>query len=317
MITLEGATVLVTGGAGFVGSRIVRELVARGSRVTVLDDFSTGTLELLPPEGTFRLVRGSVTDLNALREAGAGATVILHAAARNIIASTANPYDDFETNVRGTLNVLTFARETNPARVVYCSSASVYGNPVHLPINEDDPVSTLSPYSVSKLAGENYGRAFYESYDLPTTALRYSNVYGPHQSPGNPYCGVVSRFIAAALEGRPLSIHGDGEQTRDFTFVDDVVDATLRAATSPRAEGLVFNVATGIETSVRRLAELVLEATGSRSPIESVDRRDIDNIRRRVLSIERARRILRWSPVTNLSAGLRQTVEWIRGGARA
>ena len=317
MIPLEGTPVLVTGGAGFVGSRLVRELLTRGSKVTVLDDFSTGDERLLPSEGSYRLVRGTVADARVLREAGEGAVVIIHAAARNIIASTANPYDDFETNVRGTLNVVTMARETKPARVVYCSSASVYGNPVHLPINEEDPVSTLSPYSVSKLAGENYCRAFYESYDLPTTALRYSNVYGPHQSPGNPYCGVVSRFIAASLEDKPLLIHGDGEQTRDFTYVDDVVDATLRAATSPRAEGLVFNVATGIETSVRRLAELVIEATGSRSVIQSVDRRDIDNIRRRVLSIERPRRILRWSPVVNLSQGLRRTVDWIRSGPLA
>ena len=304
---------LLTGGAGFIGSRLLRCLLASGARVTVLDDFSTGDRRLLGG-GEFRLIRGSVADLEALRAAAQGARWIVHAAARNIIASTADPYDDFETNVRGTLNVMTVAREVRPVRTLYCSSASVYGNPVHLPIDEDDGVSTLSPYSVSKLAGENYTRAFYESYDLPTTALRYSNVYGPHQSPFNPYCGVVARFVAAALEGRPLTIHGDGEQTRDFTYVDDVVDVTLRALTSPRAEGLVFNVATGIETSVRRLADLVLAATGSASPVESIDRRDIDNIRRRVLSIERARRLLRWSPSTTLVEGLRRTVDWVRAG---
>ena len=316
MHALAGSPVLLTGGAGFVGSRILRGLQAAGARVTVLDDFSTGDERLLGP-GELRLVRGSVTDLETLREAAQGARWIVHAAARNIIASTANPYDDCETNVRGTLNVLMVAREVKPVRTLYCSSASVYGNPVHLPIDEEVGVSTLSPYSVSKLAGENYTRAFYESFDLPTTALRYSNVFGPHQSPLNPYCGVVARFVAAALEGRPLTIHGDGEQTRDFTYVDDVVDVTLRALTSPRGEGLVFNVATGIETSVRRLAELVIAATGSGSAIEGVDRRDIDNIRRRVLSIERARRILRWTPSITLVEGLRRTVEWVRAGRPA
>jgi len=150
-------------------------------------------------------------------------------AARNIIASTSNPRDDFATNIGGTLNVLLAARERGVDRIVYTGSASIYGNPHTIPINEDDHVVPLSPYAVSKLAGEHYCGAFYESYGLPVAIVRYSNVYGIGQRPDNPYCGVIARFFESAYVGRPLLIHGDGQQTRDFTYVDDAVDATMLA----------------------------------------------------------------------------------------
>jgi UDP-glucose 4-epimerase len=303
-----GRRILVTGGAGFVGGALTRRLVEAGARVTVLDDLFTGQADEIPTGAEF--VEGSVTDGPLVDELVAASTLVFHLAARNIIASTANPRDDFATNIGGTLNVLLAARQGKVERVVYSSSASVYGNPRSIPINEDDRVATLSPYAVSKLGGENYCQAFYESYGLPTACVRYSNVYGPGQRPDNPYCGVVSKFLVDAHAGRPLSIHGDGEQTRDYTYIDDAVEATLLAAIRPRAEGEVFNVGTGIEVSVNALARGVGRALDKEIELNYVDRRDIDNIRRRVVNIEKARRMLRWAPQVTLNVGLDRTVEW-------
>ena len=305
----RGRRVLVTGGAGFVGGAVVRRLVEQGARVTVLDDLFTGRLETLPTSVQF--VEGSVTDQALVRELVADASVVFHMAARNIIASTKNPRDDFETNIGGTLNVLMAAREFRPDRVVYTGSTSIYGNPRTIPINEDDPPVLLSPYAASKLGGENYCSAFYESYGLAVSVVRYSNVYGEGQRPDNPYCGVISKFFASAMAGEPIMIHGDGEQTRDFTYVDDAVEATLLAAIQPRAEGEVFNVGTGIEMSVNALAAGIAAALGREVEIRHIDRRDIDNIRRRVVNIEKARRMLRWSPQVTLQHGLDRTATWL------
>ena len=305
------ARVLVTGGAGFVGANVVEALVAEGHEVTVLDDLSTGNLRNIGSVlSAIRFVQGSVTDYECVRKLVAEADRVIHLAARNIIVSTRNPRDDYAVNIGGTLNVLLGCREHPVKKIVYSASASIYGNPRYLPINEDDLVSTLSPYAVSKLAGENYCVAFYESYQLPTVVLRYSNVYGPKQDPANPYCGVISRFMEQALKGEPLSIHGDGEQTRDFTYVGDTVRATLAAAFSELANGQTFNVGTGIETSVNRLAEQIIALYGGSLSRVHIDRRDIDNIRRRVLNIERIRRTLRWVPEMTLADGLRRTQEW-------
>lgn len=302
--------ILVTGGAGFVGSAVTRRLVDAGARVTVLDDLFTGQAEAVPTGAT--LVRGSVTDIGLVKELVADNSLVLHMAARNIIASTANPLDDYATNIGGTLNILLAARESKVDRVVYSSSASVYGNPRSIPINEDDPVWTLSPYAVSKLGGENYCTAFSENYGVRVATVRYSNVFGPGQRPDNPYCGVVSKFLAQAHAGDPISVHGDGEQTRDYTYIDDAVDATLTAAVHPRAEGEIFNVGTGIETSVNRLAIAVGEALGVHIEISRIDRRDIDNIRRRVVNIEKIRRMLRWTPQWTLDRGLAETAVWFK-----
>jgi UDP-glucose 4-epimerase len=305
----------VTGGAGFVGGAVVRRLVDQGARVTVLDDLFTGRLETLPTSVQF--VEGSVTDMPLVRDLVADASVVFHMAARNIIASTKNPRDDFETNIGGTLNVLLAARESRPDRVVYTGSTSVYGNPRSIPINEDDPPVLLSPYAASKLGGENYCSAFYESYGLSVAVVRYSNVFGPGQRPDNPYCGVVSKFFAAVMAGEPILVHGDGEQTRDFTYVDDAVEATLLAAIHPRAEGEVFNVGTGIETSVNALAAGIGAALARDVDVRHIDRRDIDNIRRRVVNIEKARRMLRWAPQVTLQSGLQRTAAWLcHEGAR-
>lgn len=313
---LKGQRVLVTGGAGFVGSNLVRRLVAEGAEVTILDDFFTGCMENLEgmPGESYRLVRGSVTDGELVWQLVAEAELIFHLAARNIIASTHNPYEDFKTNIGGTLNVLLAARNSHPRRVIYTSSVSVYGNPRYLPINEDDRISLLTPYAVSKYSGEGYCQAFYESYAVPVVVVRYSNVYGPWQDPQNPYCGVVAKFMQRAQEGASPEIHGDGQQTRDFTFVEDAVEATLQAALSPKSDGEVFNVGTGVETSVETLAQLVLNLYDLKLSPAHIDRRDIDNIRRRVVNIEKIRRILRWVPQVTLADGLCRTRDWLQRG---
>jgi UDP-glucose 4-epimerase len=302
-----GRRVLVTGGAGFVGGALVRRLAESGARVSVLDDFSAGRAEAVPDGCT--IVEASITDPDAIRSLVAEHSWIFHLAARGIIASMRNPREDFETNAAGTLNLLMAARDCGVQRLVYASSASIYGNPRTLPITEEDRVGPLSPYAVSKLTGEHYCQAFYESYGVPAAIVRYSNVYGPGQRLDNPYCGVVTRFLASAAAGQPMQIHGDGQQTRDYTFVEDAVDATILAGSHPRAEGEVFNVATGIETSVVELARGIAGAVGVDPAFEHIDVRDIDNIRRRALNIEKIRRMLRWAPQVPLEAGLRRTAE--------
>jgi UDP-glucose 4-epimerase len=312
---INGIKFLVTGGAGFVGSNIVNQLIKSGAKVTVLDDLSTGFINILPLDNPLlEFVEGSVVDFNIVDDLVKRCDIVIHASARNIIASTSNPMDDYNVNIGGTLNVLLAARKYEVKRVVYCSSASVYGNPKYLPINEDDSCRTLSPYSVSKLSGENYCNAFYESYAVSTAVVRYSNVYGINQRPDNPYCGVISKFFHAVLNGNPPSIHGDGEQTRDFTYVSDVVEATILAAVSQKAEGQTYNVATGIESSINTLARMIIEICNSSVIPIYVDKRDIDNIRRRVLNIEKIRRELRWVPGITLKRGLEKTKTWLEEG---
>jgi UDP-glucose 4-epimerase len=307
---ITGRRVVVTGGAGFVGSNTVRRLLEDGAQVVLFDDFSTGRENALPQHEALEVVRGSVSDYGVVRKALTDAKIVIHQAARNIIQSMRDPREDYSVNIGGTLNVLLAARECGVQRVVYASSASIYGNPRYLPINEDDATNALTPYSASKFGGESYCKAFYESYALPTTIVRYSNVYGDGQRAENPYCGVVAKFFQSAMSGEPLRIHGDGEQTRDFTYVDDAVEATLLAARTPKAEGQVYNVGTGRETTINELARLIIEVTGADTEPVHIDRRDIDNIRRRVLNIEKIRRDLRWIPSFTLREGLRRTYEW-------
>lgn len=309
---LKGESVLVTGGAGFIGSFLTKKLLENGCKVTVLDDFFTGRVENLPlRDKNLKIVESSVCDKKIVEKLVSKNPYIFHLAARNIIVSTKNPEEDFNVNIGGTLNILMAAKKFKVKRIVYTSSVSVYGNPKYLPINEDDSINLLSPYAVSKYSGEGYCKAFYESYSIPVTILRFSNVYGIGQWSSNPYCGVVAKFFEQAMAFKNLQIHGDGEQTRDFTFVEDVVEATILASLSPKATGEVYNVGSGIETSVNNLAHEIIKITSSPSKIEYLDRRDIDNIRRRVLNIEKIRKDLKWVPKTTLREGLKKTYQWL------
>ena len=309
----KGAKVLVAGGAGFVGSNLVNRLVEEGACVTVLDDLFTGRKENISHLSDIRFVEGTVTDYKVVSRLVKEADFVFNLAVRNIIVSTASPLLDFQVNCGGTFNFLTAIKTHGVERFVYSSSASVYGNLRYMPINEDDYLSTLTPYAASKLAGENYCSAFYESYGVPVVVLRFSNVYGVNQSPTNPYCGVISKFFDRITHGKAPHIHGDGEQTRDFTYVSDAVEATLLAALSPKGEGEVFNVASGKETSINDLVLMMSDVTDTQVSPAYIDKRDIDNIRRRVLNIEKIRRVLRWVPQVTLHRGLEMTYDWLRG----
>jgi UDP-glucose 4-epimerase len=309
-----GMTVcLVTGGAGFIGSHLVEALVARGDRVRVLDNFSTGALANL--ETVLRRVKileGDITDLAVVRAATAGADVVFHQAAlASVPRSVADPLATHRACVDGTLNVLLAARDAGVRRVVYAASSSAYGNTARLPKSEEGPTAPLSPYAVAKLAGEQYCAAFSEVYGLETVRLRYFNVFGPRQAPDSPYAAVIPLFLQALSAGRSPVVHGDGEQSRDFTYVADVVQANLRAATAAGVSGRVYNVACGRRTSLLELVGHLNELLGTQiQPTHGPAR--AGDVRHSQADIERARRELGYEPTTDVAAGLRNCVEWWR-----
>jgi nucleoside-diphosphate-sugar epimerase len=310
--TIRGQRVLVTGGLGFCGSNLTRFLAERlDCRVTVIDDLSNSTL----PDRTLRnveVVVADVRDLAAYQSHLETNPWIFHLACRTILTCSADPEGDLSVNATGTLRLLEWLRHQAPPkfqRFLYTSSTSIYGNCRHLPADELDPPHILNHYAATKLLGEQYTLLYHMAYGVPTTCVRYSNVYGPGQTMSNPYCGVIGKFLDAAASGQALTIHGDGEQTRDYTFVDDVVEATVLAALSPKALGDVFNIGTGVETSVNTIAHEMRTIFGNGVRIEHVDRRDIDNIRRRALSPEKIRMRLGWSPQVRFRDGLRRTIE--------
>jgi len=311
-MSLKNKKVLVTGGAGFVGSNLVKKLINEyQAKVTVLDDLFTGNKDFLAGLNC-SFVQGTVEDADLVNGLVKEAEIVFHLAARNIIVSNANPREDLSVNVGGTFNVLEACKINGIERVVYSSTASVYGNPKTLPIPEDAPKEFLSFYSASKFSGEVYAQTFYEVFNVPVAVVRYSNVYGFNQLPQNPYCGVIGKFIDRSLKAEPVLIHGDGEQTRDYTFVSDAVEATVQAAINPRAIGQVYNIGTGVETSVKHLAETIIELSGGKSVIEYVDKRDIDNIRKRYLNIDKIRHELKFSPFTRIENGLKDTIDWYK-----
>ena len=256
---------LVTGGAGFVGSHLAARLVERGESVRVFDNLSTGKLDNLASLGflTAEFVEGDLPDADAVRRAMAGVEVVLHQAADpSVPRSMADPAACYAANVSGTVNVLQAAREAGVRRVVFASSCAVYGDAPGLPKTERSPVAPMSPYATSKLAGEHLCQVYTRAFGVEAVALRYFNVFGPRQDPNSAYAPVIPRFTKAIRDGEPPVIYGDGEQTRDFVYVDDVVQANLLAAQSPDAPGKIFNIASGRFVSLNRLLASLIEIIG-------------------------------------------------------
>ena len=308
---------VVTGGAGFIGSHLVEHLVtaAGGHRVTVLDNFSTGKRENLAPwADRIRVVEGSVTDPDACREAIAGADFVLHQAALpSVPRSLRDPMASHEANTTGTLNVLIAARDAHVKRVVYAASSSAYGNTAELPKREDMLPRPLSPYAAAKYAGEQYSRAFHASFGLGTIALRYFNVFGPRQDPTSQYAAVIPKFIVCAQSGESPTIFGDGEQTRDFTFVRNVVRANLLACEAPPdALGEAYNVGCGERVSVNALWRKIRDMLGSTVEARFEPSRTGD-VRDSLASLDRVRAMLGYTPVVALDDGLRETVRALTG----
>jgi UDP-glucose 4-epimerase len=310
MINLRNAKILVTGGAGFVGTNLVHTLVkSYGARVTVLDDLFNGD-EANLRSVDHEFVLGSVEDKTLVSQCVQGKDVVFHLASRNINVSNYEPREDLNVNVGGSYNVFEACLEHKVQRVVYASTSSIYGNPKQLPVKEADHRSFLNFYSASKYSAEVYAKTFYEVFGLPVTVLRYSNIYGPYQTTANAYCGVIGKFISAALNGYPLKVHGDGKQTRDYTYIDDAINATVAAAIHSQAIGQDYNVGTGTQSSVVDVAKAVLQITGSSSALQHVENRDIDNIRHRCIDITKISAALHYTPAFTLEQGLKATIQW-------
>jgi UDP-glucose 4-epimerase len=304
---------LVTGGAGFIGSNVVDALVARGNDVVVLDDLTTGFRDNVNPAA--ELVEGDVADPACVARAVAGCDAVFHQAAhRAVFRSVEHPLATDRANVAGTLAVLVGARDAGVRRVVYASSSSVYGGSDQLPTNEAAPTLPRSPYAVTKLTGEHYCRVFHELFGLETVALRYFNVYGPRQRPESMYAAVIPLFIDALAAGRPAEVHGDGLQTRDFTFIDDVVAANVRAAAAPAGAcaGKAYNIAGGRAYSLLDLLGILEGILGATTERTHTDPRPGD-VRHTQADITAAAADLGHRPAVDFEEGLRRTVAWFRG----
>jgi len=303
--------VLLTGGAGFIGSHMMDELVASGYRAIIIDDMSTGSLRNIRHQSANIFVEfypGSVNDMAHLEEHMENIDYIIHLAALpSVTRSIENPARTHEVNVEGTLNVLEIARKHNVKKVVFASSSSVYGNTPILPKHEGMVPSPLSPYAASKAAGENYMAAYCAAYGLPTVSLRYFNVYGPRASASSEYSAVIPRFIKAVREGASPCIYGDGTQTRDFTFVKDVVKANIMAMQS-EATG-VFNIGTGQSVSLNELVETTMELMGRQDLKPEYAQPRAGDVAHSLADITRAKEVLGWEPAYSLEQGLKTTIE--------
>lgn len=313
---IKGKKVLVTGGLGFVGHYLVKALINDfGCDVIVVDNCINSSTDALGKDiEKVEFHKMSVLETDKLFPLFKDVNYIFHLACKQISASGAEPLSDLRVNAESTLLLLEYLRNKRlPSfeRFIYTSSCSVYGSSTQLPISEEDATKVLSNYAATKLLGENYTIIYNKNYNVPTTSVRYSNIYGYGQSPRNPYCGVLGKFIHNALTSQKLLIFGDGEQTRDYTFITDAVNATILAAVHPKAVGDVFNVGTGIETSVNKLTSLIGNSI-SNLQIENVPERDIDNIRRRSMDIEKIHQRLGWSPQINIKRGLELTLDWYK-----
>src|SRR4051812_28343599 len=299
---------LVTGGAGFIGSHLAEELVRRGERVRIVDSLITGKKQNIAHLSGVEFIHGDLAELDVARNAVAGIDFVLHQAAiPSVPRSVQDPITTNRANIDASLNVLVAARDAGVRRLVYAGSSSAYGNTPTLPKVETMPTAPLSPYALQKLVAEQYCQMFTRLYGLETVTIRYFNVFGPRQDPSSPYSGVISLFISALCEGRQPTIYGDGEHTRDFTYVANVVDGVLRAATAEGASGEVINVAVGGRISLNHLFETVRDLVGAKvQPIYAAPR--AGDVKDSQADISKARRILGYEPSISFEQGLDDTV---------
>jgi len=300
---------LVTGGAGFIGSHISDRLLADGHRVRILDNFSTGKHENIPASDNVEVMEGDVGSYDTVRTAMQQVDFVYHEAAIASVPETVdNPLASERVNYRGTLNILEAARHAGVKRVMFACSAAVYGDLPELPKQESMPVKPLSPYAVDKLASEQACQMYTCLYGLETVSLRYFNVFGPRQDPSSPYSGVISIFSDYINQGKQPAIYGDGEQTRDFVYVSDVVEANIKAATAPAAAGKAINIATGGKLSINELLQTICNIKGQPyDPTYKPGRQG--DIRHSRADISAAREFLDWQPVVGFEAGLRELFE--------
>lgn len=310
------ATYLVTGGAGFIGSHIAEALLDRGEAVRVFDNLATGRQSnLVALRGRAQFIKGDLRDLDGVRAAMRGVEVVFHQAAlASVPRSIADPIASLETNINGTQNVLIAARDAGVRRVVYASSSSVYGNTPTLPKHEAMPSRPMSPYAVQKLTGELLCGVFTHIYGLETVALRYFNVFGPRQDPASEYAAVIPRFLTAIIEGRRPIVFGDGEQTRDFTYIANVVQANLLAAAAPEAVGCAMNIGCGERISLNTVLRVAAELLGVSVEAEYRDPRPGD-VRDSLADISLAQRLLGYQPGVRFREGLAYTLNALRMGS--
>jgi nucleoside-diphosphate-sugar epimerase len=304
---------VVTGGAGFIGSNTVDELVRRGHSVVVLDDLSAGKEEnLAEVRNKITFIKGSISDMETLQKAMHQAEYVIHLAARTSVPrSVKDPIETNRINIDGTLNVLVAARDNKVKRVVFAASSSAYGETPTLPKIETMQPQPISPYGVTKYVGELYAQTFGRCYGLENVCLRYFNIFGPRQDPDSPYSGVLSRFAKAFLEEDQPVIYGDGEQTRDFTFVDNAVQANLLACEAPAASGNTINIGTGASVSLNHTLQLLRQLTGKNLEAKYDPAREGD-IRDSLADIQKARQMLGYDPTVMFAEGLQRTFEWYR-----
>jgi nucleoside-diphosphate-sugar epimerase len=304
---------LVTGGAGFIGSHIVDALIKKGIRIRVLDNLITGKIENLQHVmKEIEFIEGDIRDVAIVRRAMNGVHVVLHqAAVASVPLSIDKPRETTESNLNGTLHLLIAARDAGVHRFVYSSSCAVYGNDPVLPKVEDQLPAPFSPYAASKLAGEYYCQTFSRIYGLKTVCLRYFNVFGPRQNPSSPYAAVIPRFITLALAKKPLVIYGDGEQGRDFSFVENIVQANLLASEAVDAVGEIFNIGSGEEISINKLVVKIREIIKTAVDVRYSDPYPSD-IKHSVANIKKAQRLLGYSPTVTFIDGLCRTIEWYK-----
>jgi UDP-glucose 4-epimerase len=301
---------LVTGGAGFIGSNVAEGLVKRGDRVRVFDNFCTGKRDNLKAAGDVELVEGDLRDPEACARAVRGVEGVFHQAAlRSVPRSVDDPTSTNDVNVGGTLNLLMACREAGVRRVVYASSSSAYGDDPTLPKVETLPANPISPYAVSKLAAEHYCRTFARLYGLETVSLRYFNVFGPRQDPDSKYSAVIPRFLEQGLNREPLEVHGDGLQSRDFTYIDNVVLGNLLAMDAPGVSGEVFNLACGSQHTLLAIAEAIGKFLGRPLERQHVASRAGD-VRHTKADITKARTLLKFEPVVQFDDGMQRTCEY-------